>query len=399
LDSTALVEQELMMWDRRAEWKRIAIMVPLYVLGLGATFNLIAQAKAQTQVALYNFMGNDDGGMPQGPLVQDTDGTLYGVSAGGAYANGTVFALFTDGTEKVLYSFAGGIDGAVPLGGLVRDEVGNLYGTTLQGGAYLKGTVFKLTPTGKKIVLHHFSGTPDGAFPNGMLIRDGAGNLYGTTSSGGASLWGSVFELTKDGTEKVLYSFLGRSKGGYPNGGLVRDQAGNLYGTAWEGGTRNSGVIFKLAPSGAINILHSFRGTPFGDGDVPFTGLTWGANGNLYGTTFHGGTWDRGTVFEVTTTGAETVLWSFADSGPYNPLVCDAKGNLYGDTGGGDYTNGLVFKLVPSSTGEITILHNFTGNIDGGGPSGLTQDDSGNLFGTTAWGGAYDKGTVYELMP
>lgn len=188
-------------------------------------------------------------------------GSLYGVTnAGGLYGFGTVFKVTTSGKETVLYSFAGGADGGMPEGKLVRDSKGNLYGTTFSGGASIGmpgctegcGTVFQLTPLGVETVLHSFAGGNDGAFPSTGVIRDAAGNLYGTTPYGGGSGFGTVFQMTSAGAEKVLYSFSGGLDGGNPDAGLVQDEKENLYGTTYAGGdfacSGGCGIVFKLTP-------------------------------------------------------------------------------------------------------------------------------------------------------
>jgi uncharacterized repeat protein (TIGR03803 family) len=200
----------------------------------------------------------------------------------------TTFALF--------YSFEGGTDGATPRAGLVRDAAGNLYGTTISGGAGGLGTVFKLDAVGSETVLHSFSGA-DGARPEAGLVRDAAGNLYGTTAGGGASDLGTVFKLDTTGSETVLHSFSG-ADGDSPVAGLVRDAAGNLYGTTAGGGASGLGTVFKLDTSGKGRLLHSFTGGAT-DGAFPAAGLVPDAAGNLYGTTTQDGAFGQGTVFKL----------------------------------------------------------------------------------------------------
>jgi uncharacterized repeat protein (TIGR03803 family) len=231
--------------------------------------------------------------------------------------------------------------------------VGNVYGTTQQGGAHGYGTVFKLDNAGKETVLHSFRGVPDGEYPCAGLILDAKGNLYGTTQLGGpvSQNDGTVFKVTAKGKETVLYSFTdAKGDGAYPIGGVVRDPAGNLYGTASDGGTNGIGIVFKLDTTGKERVLYSF-GTNTGDGAYPFAGLVRDAKGNLYGTAELGGANGPGVVFEVAPTGTETVVHSFGGtdgSYPLAGLVQDAKGNLYGTaTEGGAHNDGVVFKLSP----------------------------------------------------
>lgn len=252
--------------------------------------------------------------------------------------------LTTTPTQAQMYSFPGAPNGAQPWGRLVRDGQGNLYGTTEggginggggsgHGGAGL-GTVFKLDATGQESVLYAFTGGGDGGIPEAGLVRDPQGNLYGTTVQGGAFNNGVVFKVEPKGKETVLYSFTGGADGAAPVASLVRDLDGNLYGVASGGGAFGSGVVFKLDASGNETVLYSFTGG--GDGAGPGASLLRDALGNLYGTTLSGGTFGRGTVFKVDPTGNETVLYSFtggADGGsPYAGLVQDRQGNLYGTT-------------------------------------------------------------------
>jgi uncharacterized repeat protein (TIGR03803 family) len=326
---------------------------------------------------------------------------------------------------SVLYSFAGAPDGINPNAALIRDKAGNLYGTTLNGGASGLGTVFKLDTSGNETLLHSFTGSNgDGALPSGGLTMDKAGNLYGTTSYGGAgacgffglSGCGTVFKLDTSGSETVLYSFTGSGgDGAVPSGGLILDKAGNLYGTTFGGGagtcSLGCGTVFKLDTSGNETVLHSFTG---GDGAGPVAGLIMDKAGNLYGVTAAGGTTfisginsGDGTVFKLDTSGNETVLHSFANSpdgtGPDAGLIMDKAGNLYSTTvfGGASYY-GTVFKL--DTSGNETVLYNFTGPpSDGAYPAAaLVMDKAGNLYGTTPNGGASSNcfvgcGTVFKL--
>jgi len=229
---------------------------------------------------------------------------------------------------SVLYMFTGGADGAAPFGNLVRDEAGNLYGTTqaLNNKGLGGGVVFKLSPNGQETALHTFTG-PDGANPMAGLVRDVAGNLYGTTFNGGASGVGVVFKVNHDGVETVLHSF-GRRGGDGPLAGLVRDAAGNLYGTAAHGGAISHcagddgcGVVFKVDASRHYTVLHNFSGSP--DGSTPTGDLIRDASGNLYGTTSAGGTHGSGTVFKLDSSGNEIVVYNFkhTDGSPFAGLV------------------------------------------------------------------------------
>ena len=347
---------------------------------------------------LHSFNPQPDGGHPFAGLSRDAAGNLYGTTPwGGAAGSGTVFKADSNGNETVLYSFTGGSDGAVPFSGLVRDAAGNLYGTTLSGGASSSGTVFKVDLAGNETVLYNFAGGSDGAAPFAGLVLDAAGSLYGTTQSGGASSSGTIFKVDSAGNETVLYNFTGGSDGANPIAGLVLDAAGNLYGTTNVGGTMGSGAVFKLDSFGNDTVLYSFTGGS--DGGSPVASLVRDKAGNLYGTANLGGAAGNGTVFKLDSNGNETVLYSFAGgsdgANPVAGLVRDAVGNLYGTTNlGGATGNGTVFKV--DSTGNETVLYSFTGGSDGASPkAGLVFDATGNLYGTTPSGGVSGCTIVY----
>lgn len=305
---------------------------------------------------------------------------------------------------KVLYSFRSGqrtSDGFYPDSGVIRDSAGNLYGTTVDGGTYAYGTVFKLTPTNKESILYSFRGKTDGGYPSAGLVRDSSGNLYGTTQIGGAYNSGVVFKLGSAGRETVLYSF-GKTPtdGSYP-WGLLRDSAGNLYGVTVVGGLSDAGTVYKLDTSGVETILYNFTGTGSDQG-YPNPGIVRDASGNLYGTTMGPGpnTGVYGTVYKVDSSGNQTVLYTFTGgtdgSFPQSGLLRDSEGNLYGTTVlGGSFGFGVVFKIDSAKT--ETVLHSFTGT-DGEDSTGtLIQDSAGNLYGTTAFGGEYGWGTVFRV--
>jgi uncharacterized repeat protein (TIGR03803 family) len=354
----------------------------------------------------------------------DATGNLYGTArAGGASINcpggcGIVFKLSKSGNETVLHSFAGPpTDGEGPEGGLMMDTAGNLYGTTLGGGAYGGGTAFKIDTSGNETVLYSFNAyATDGRGPYAGLIMDTAGNLYGTTELGGASSnctfgCGTVFKLDASGNETLLYSFAGPpNDGATPTAGLIMDKAGNLYGTTAYGGPGimtcslgpGCGTVFKLDTSGNETVLHEFTGLgTVIDGVFPWGGLTMDTEGNLYGTSLYGGTSGQGTVFKFDTSGNEIVLHSFSAGDGENlfgGLLVDTAGNLYGTAANaGPNGEGTVFKL--DSSGNETVLHGFPGGAgDGGGPlAGVIVDASGNLYGTTSYGGTTGAGVVFRI--
>jgi uncharacterized repeat protein (TIGR03803 family) len=269
----------------------------------GTVFKLTHTKKGWTETILHSFGASQDGSQPYCVLTLDATGNLYGTTnVGGAYGYGTVFELTPSGTETTLWSFGNGTDGANPLAGVALDKNGNLYGTTEYGGAYHKGIVFKLTASGTETILWNFGSGKDGANPYGGVILCKHGNLCGTTANGGVYGDGTVFEVTPSGMETILHSFDNNDIDGFnPYAGLVMDKrTGNLYGTTINGGGTGSsaGIVFKLTPSGTETILHTFGGSP--DGASPWGGLVLDTTGNLYGTTFAGGTSGNGTLYKVT---------------------------------------------------------------------------------------------------
>lgn len=330
--------------------------------GDGTVFQITPEGAETT---LYSFAGPpSDGSNPVAGLTLGSDGNFYGATnAGGANGDGTVFEITSAGAETVLYSFAGGTnDGAGTQAGLVEGSGDTFYGTTDGGGASGDGTVFEITSAGTESVLHSFAGgSSDGAYPVAGLILGNDGSLYGTTKVGGANGDGTVYKITPDGTKTVLYSFAGGgSDGAYPVAGLILGSDGNFYGTTEDGGPNSYGTVFKITPDGIETVLYFFAGGS-ADGANPYAGLIQGTDGNLYGTTREGGANGYGTVFEITLDGTETVLHSFAGAGgdglyPVGGLIEGDDGNLYGTTdGGGTGTDcsinglagcGTVFKIT-----------------------------------------------------
>jgi len=315
--------------------------------GYGVIFE-VDTAGAET--VLHSFTGLD-GAAPFSNLFRDSSGTLYGTALGGASGYGVVFQLSATGTMTVLHSFTGD-DGCYPQGAVIMDGKGILYGTASGCGSYGGGTVWKLNKRGKLIVLHNFAGgTQDGWSPNyATLLRDKQGNLYGFTSEGGTSDAGVVYKLTSSGQLTVLYSFAGgKTDGCTPLGAPVKDGKGNLYGTAGCD-AYDLGVVWKLSNTGAETVLHNFAGKPW-DGENPYAGVIRDKAGNLYGTTELGGPSGYGTVWELDTSGTLSVLQSFAGfSGAwvYSSLLRDASGGLYGTACyGGTIGYGTLWKVTP----------------------------------------------------
>jgi uncharacterized repeat protein (TIGR03803 family) len=393
---------------------------------------------ANTYKVVHRFNGQD-GAAPYSALILDASGNFYGTtSSGGTLGGGTVFKLtpIANGswTESVLYNLPGGPGGSFPYAGLTQDSVGNLYGAAALGGNTSCnniggcGTIFKLTSnwdgSWTPSVLHTFTGG-DGDGPYGNLVFDTAGqNLYGTTVAGGSGAecpggCGVVFKLAlnSDGswTESVLHSFTGGADGQLPRAGLVFG-AGNLYGTTVLGGgsavcTGGCGVVFKLAPnsggSWTESVLHSFSWV---DGATPYDALVFDAAGNLYGTTGGGGTGGSGTVFKLAPkpdgSWREIVLHNFGsvqNVEPVGGLIFDSVGNLYGTTWVGGVGDGTVFKMIRNSRGgwTFTKLHLFEGNPAMQPYDSLVSDTAGRLYGTTSACGsaAGCSGTVFEIIP
>lgn len=325
--------------------------------GYGTVFKLNANG---TETVLLSLAGTPDAEDPYAGLTRDKAGNFYGTTLYGGTMGGfgTVFKLRPGGKETVLYSFAGTPDGEDPRSVLLRDASGNLYGTTQYGGTNGGfGTVFELSAKGKLTLLHSFAGTPDGEDPYAGLLRDKAGNFYGTTQYGGTNGgFGTIFKLSAKGKLTLLHSFAGTPDGVNPLAGLLRDAAGNLYGTTYYGGSNGGfGTVFKLSPKGKLTLLHSFAGMP--DGQNPYARLIRDPAGNFYGTTFYGGTFGYGTVFKLNPTGKLTIMHSFNPSPdgshPIAGLILDKAGNLYGTTSDGGDLNcgfsgcGTVFKITP----------------------------------------------------
>jgi len=397
---------------------------------------LAAGAQAETFKVLHAFgVAAGDGNLPSSPLLKDSAGNLYGMtSAGGAHNLGTVYRLSPTSTgsfnETILYSFKGGpADGGFPQGSLVRDSAGNLYGVTSVGGITATvcnysagpgcGVIFKLTPTSTGLwiesVLHRFTGT-DGGNSFAGLVQDSKGNFYGATSAGGSKGLGTVYKLSLTSTgwkETVLHSFTGNPDGVEPlifQTALTLDGLGNIYGSTYTGGAASGGIVFELIPqtSGAWKekILYTFqRGA---DGYEPLTGVILDKSGNVYGTTLLGGTSPgSGDVFELTAANgyAKTILHDFnvlTDPAKETPhgLFFDASGNLYGTT---EYA---LYKLTHESSGRSeTVLWAFDNSQDQGANTvyqPAIMDAQGNFWGATLWGGPagqFTGGVAWELIP
>lgn len=356
-------------------------------------------AQTYTFSTLVNFTNAKRGPYYPSNLIIDGNGNLYGTSyGGGTYGNGTVFRVSPTGTVSTLHSFAGyPTDGTYPYAALTRDSAGNLYGTTYSGGSVNIcsgrpgcGTVFKLSATTGETVLYNFTDGADGALPTGSLTLDSAGNLYGLT---GGNTGGVMFKITPSGAFSTIYDF-----DQYPGFGatLIENPAGDFFGTNYNGGS-GYGNVFEVTPEGQETTLYSFTGGT-GGSDVN-SKLTQDSHGNLYGTTFAGGSMDEGAVFKITASGVYSVVYSFCQLAkcadgyePYGWLTRDSQGNLYGLT----YSNPqVVFKVT--ATGEESVIYSgIGGNWPDQGPA-LVMDRSGNLYGTTFTGGSSGVGQIFKL--
>jgi uncharacterized repeat protein (TIGR03803 family) len=369
---------------------------------------------------LFRFHPPKNGTHPTAALL-DVNGALYGTTTtGGLSRKGTVFQISSSGVEKALYRFRGGSDGSDPESGLI-DVSGILYGTTDQGGSG-SGMVYSVSTSGREKVLYAFKGGSDGAHPLAGLV-DVNGTLYGTTSQGGGSGCtntltsgcGTVFSVTTSGQETVLHRFAGGSDGEYPSVGDLIDVSGVLYGTTAQGGT-GLGTVYSITPAGVEKVLYAFQGQTSGtDGIFPVAGLI-NVNGTLYGTTLNGGSFSScsggcGTVYSMSTSGAEKVVYRFTGgSDGDNPLAAliDVNGLLYGTTtSGGCCGNcalgtgcGTIYSI--STSGAETVLYRFAGGTDGFYPAAPLTNVSGTLYGTTELGGGgheYGTGTAFTLSP
>ena len=410
-------------------------------------------AVGQSEFVIFSFIDSaNQGSTPQGNLAADAAGNLYGISfQGGAFFAGNVYELVRpvppkkQWIQKVLYTFTWLEDGGLPSGGVIFDSAGNLYGTTIEGGTAALGTVFRLAPPATdggdwtETVLYSFlGGTIDGAHPNGGLVFDKAGNLYGTTSGGGftntstcSQGCGTVFELASptatggEWTENVI-QFFHYTTGGYPGSAPIIDARGDLYGTTVYGGPSGEGTVYRLTPpatEGAhwgYRVLYAFQGLLTADSAQPWGSLTLHGAGVLYGTASYGGTYEYGTIFQLVPPSVaggawtENILHNFGGSDgdrPVDNVIFDKAGNLYSTTifggrvGCGNFGCGTVFRLSPPASPGAdwteTVLHFFPATqTDGITPSGgVILGKNGMLYGVTQGGVTSVDGTIFGIVP
>ncbi len=387
------------------------------------------------ETTLYSFKGKADGASPYGWLIFDPSGNLYGTTyGGGQHGKGVIYELNNSFQETVLYSFdsrngsphagltrdsAGNYYGTTssiiyefsatnqfttlyqfaigegpqdPDSGVVLDTAGNIYGTTDGGGVPLRGIVYKLDTAGALTSLYAFPGGPGYQVPTGGIILDPSGQIFGTTPNAGSA--GMVYQMDASGKERTLYTFPGAADGTTPFGSLIMDAKGNLYGTTQKGGPTNSGVLYKIDPSGKETTLYDFTGTP---GAGPGHIIARDSKGDIYGAADTGAD-GFGSLFKLSASGAYTTIYNFTggpDGTGSDGVTLDSAGNLYGAGTGGLAPSGLIFKIATS--GIFSVLYTFTGGADGSDPNPeLTIDASGNIYGTTVYGGS-GAGVVFEI--
>lgn len=376
---------------------RLSNAARLFLL-TSAVFLVASFAHGQTFSfsTLRTFKNNNhDPNLPSAALVVDGSGNLYGTSTrGGTQSAGTLFKISKTGALTILYNFVDvETNGSNPWTSVARDKSGNLYGTAPSCCLY-RGVVYKVTPTGKESVVFYF---PEGGLgAPADVILDSAGNLYGNALDSDL-----VWEIEKSGQFDSLYTFcfqIDCVDGDVPQSKLVRDAGGNLFGVTNQGGASGNGTVFKITPAGVETVLHNFDGT---DGANPY-GLKQDSAGNLYGTTGSGGHNNAGTIYKITESGASfTTLYNFCSisgcsdgQGPIGSVQIDSAGNIFGAAVGGAALNGsLIWEL--SSSGKETVLHSFSPTTELG--AGITIDSAGNLYGVTFDGGASAVGTVFKL--
>jgi uncharacterized repeat protein (TIGR03803 family) len=375
------------------------LRVSCLTLGLLAVSSAV---HAQAPFSVLGAFGLPGPQSPQAPMIQAADGNFYGTTSQGGGANaGTVFQLTPAGVLSQVYAFTGGADGGYPYAGLVQGTDGNLYGTTSQGGAGGVGTIFQVTSSGALTVLYSFTGGTDGASPYAGLVQGTDGNFYGTSSSGGATGVGTVFQITAGGAFAVVYTFTGAADGASPYAGLVQGTDGNFYGTASSGGASSAGTVFQLTPSGGFTVLYSFTGGA--DGGFPVGSVIQASDGNLYGTTYQGGNVNAGVVFQLAPSGSLNILYTFTGAAdgayPYAGVIQGADGAFYGTALlGGDPNAGAGTVFRVTAAGSFNVLHAFTGATDGANPAAaLTIGTDGNFYGTTYAGGAAGGGTAFLI--
>jgi uncharacterized repeat protein (TIGR03803 family) len=381
-------EHHFMCVNRLAKLSVMPVLVSLVTLLLGGV------STAQTVKDVYSFTANGKSGAPAHvTLAQGRDGKLYGTSQGSTF--GTVFTLQTSGAESDLFVFDN-TDGAGPSGGVILGTDGNFYGTTAGGGSAGLGVLYKISPSGLYTVLHEFTGGSDGSFPVAAPIEASDGNFYGTTEFAANFVGATIYKYTPSGVFTTIDSFDNATVSSIA-ASLVQGTDGNLYGAGYYGGANNCGSIFKINRSGTLLRLFSFF---CGNGGANPIGLMQASDGNLYGTT-QGSKGNDSTVFKMDQRGKVTILHTFTGSRiegkfPEGGLVQATDGNLYGSTSlGGSGDNGTLYQIT--TDGAYTQLYSFPKNIGVQPMGALLQDTNGLFYGTTLAGGASGIGSVFSL--
>jgi uncharacterized repeat protein (TIGR03803 family) len=361
-------------------------------------------AQAQTVATVYNFAGGTTSGANPWyvTLVQGTSGALYGTTYnGGSKGMGTFFSVTTSGTFTLLHSFAGGAsDGANPTGGLTLGSDGNFYGTTQQGGSDSEGTAFKITPAGAVTVLHSFNASNDGAFPWSPPILASDGNFYGTTSDGKGNT-GLVYKITSTGTYSTVFTF-NTADGYHPIASPTQGVDGFLYIPVSLGGTYFCGAIVQITTAGVLNNSYDFPCSS--GGSFPIGPLVQNASGTFYSTTQDGGTQGEGTIYELSTSMVVTIQHSFGatfgdGTFPGAGLALGTDGKYYGSTAeGGTYDDGTLFNTTTGGAYDHLYSFNNSANLMQMSPlSPPVEYTTGTLYGVTEFGGTSNEGTVYSL--
>jgi uncharacterized repeat protein (TIGR03803 family) len=381
-------------------------MCALWILFSAAHITL----SGQTFKTVLSFNGSN-GNLSFAPLVQGTNGSLYGTSQlGGFGEGGNVFQLNGQGATAYSLCSQDQCTGADPIAGLVQARNGDFYGTTEYGGTNDDGTVFRMTPGGTFTSVHSFDTPIDGTVPVG-LIATSSGELYGVTQSGGSNGVGTLFRISASGDFKTLYNFCSKSNclDGTLPAGVIQATDGNFYGTTSYGGNiscggpNGCGTVFRITPSGNLTTIYTFcLNSGCEDGAFPISGVIQASDTTLYGTTETGGSANGGTVFKLTLSGTLTTLHSFCAQSqcpdglyPKAGLLHATDGNFYGTTSSGGLDFGTIFRIT--STGNLTTLHSFS-YPEGENPMAqLIEATNGVLYGTTLNGGVAGVGTVFSL--
>ena len=360
-----------------------------------------SQIKAQTYSVLHSFATATDGQTPYSAVTFDSSGNMYGTcNSGGANSGGTLWEYSHGGTFSVLHSFGSTTDGSSPVASVALDSSGNLYGTSCTGGSNSGGTLWKYSSSGTFSILHSFTSSTDGAIPYGSVELDKSGNVYGTCNSGGANSGGTLWKYSSNGTFSVLHAFTSSTDGKTLYAGATLDSSGNIFGTCEAGAAHSDGSLWEYSSTGTFSVLHSFSGT---EGRNPIYGtLVLDSSGNIYGTCEAGGANSGGTVWQYNSVSGITVLHSFNSNTdgriPYAGVTFDSNGNMYGTCFSNGPNSGAGTAWEYDLSGTFRVVNTFTSAANGASPqAGVKFDSSGNLYGLCSTGGANSYGTLWKL--